>query len=244
LIDAKEIERARKQLDPKYFRQQFEASFEGEGLRVYDDFDPAVHILTEPWVLKRDWKTFIGLDLGWTHPTAIIWAQLSPDGVWVIFDELVAPHLRLEVVSDAMMGKPINLLGSTFRARVEYKDVEKIIAGLESQQSRQEAGGQSALSALSSYGVTRMNLYHGGIISGVHAVRGKLRSASGDIRLRIDPRCKTLINDFMAYQYPVGPDGTPLGELPLKDDIHDHTMDALRYMIATITPLEAREWRF
>ncbi|RKZ29596.1 hypothetical protein DRQ36_08100, partial [bacterium] len=58
LIDPLEIDRARRQLDPRYFRQQFEASFEAEGLRVYDDFDPDEHVLEETWRIEKDWPTY------------------------------------------------------------------------------------------------------------------------------------------------------------------------------------------
>jgi|GEM_PF-2153198 len=244
LIDAIEIERARRQLDARYFRQQYEASFEAEGLRVYEDFEPEIHILGEPWQIQEHWPIYIGIDFGWTHPTAIIWAQLSPDDEWFIFDELVESHLRLESVAAAILGGPVNVVGRTFRACVPYSKVERVISGAEGKQSRQEGGGESALSVLAGMGVSRTLVSRGRIIDGIHAVRAKLRSANNNVGIRIDPRCKRLIDDFLGYQYAAGSDGKPIGELPEKDGIHDHTMDALRYMIAQITPLKSQEWRF
>ncbi len=244
LIDSAEIDRARRQLDSRYFRQQFEASFEEEGTRVYEDFTPQLHVLEESWQIRDNWPIYIGVDFGWTHPSALIWAQLSPEGKWFIFDELVEQHLRLERLAAAILGDPVTLAGRTFRARIPYSKVERIISGIEGLQSRQESGGESALSALSSLGISRAVAARSSILSGINAVRAKLLSADSEVKLFVDPRCRRLIDDFSGYKYPEDRNSEPDGELPLKDGIHDHTMDALRYMIEFVTPLRQTDWRF
>lgn len=244
LIDKKNIERAREQMDARYFRQQFEASFEVDGLRVYDDFRSDRHVLSTPWNVIDDWPIYIGIDFGWTHPTAIIWAQLSPEGRWYIFDELVESHMRPEKLAEAINGDPVDIGGRSFRAKVDYKRVARVISGKEGHQSRQEAGGRSALINLSSMGINRLSVNNYGLMDGVHAVRAKLLSAGGEINLKIDPGCRRVIDDFMGYNYPADDSGKPIGEVPEKDDIHDHSMDAIRYMIGEISPLTRRDWHF
>ena len=242
-ISSADIARARRQLDPKFFRQQYEASFETSGLAVYEDFAPESHVIRPRWEIRRDWPIYIGLDLGWTHPSAILWAQLSPDGRWVVFDELVKSHLRLDKVASAILGEPVDIGGETFRAKIPYSHVEKVICGLEGRQSRQEAGGESAVRILSGAGITRIGVYSGSIADGIHAVRSKLRSADGVINLEIVADCRRLIDDIQGYNYPSDADGSAVGELPEKDGIHDHTMDALRYMIDFVTPLTETRWQ-
>ncbi len=242
-ISEADIARARRQLDPKFFRQQYEASFETSGLAVYEDFAPESHVIRPRWEIRHDWPIYIGLDLGWTHPSAILWAQLSPDGRWVVFDELVKSHLRLDKVASAILGEPVDIGGETFRAKIPYSHVEKVICGLEGRQSRQEAGGESAVRILSGAGITRIGVYSGSIADGIHAVRSKLRSADGVINLEIVADCKRLIDDIQGYNYPSDADGSAVGELPEKDGIHDHTMDALRYMIDFVTPLTETRWQ-
>ena len=242
-ISEADIARARRQLDPKFFRQQYEASFETSGLAVYEDFAPESHVIRPRWEIRRDWPIYIGLDLGWTHPSAILWAQLSPDGRWVVFDELVKSHLRLDKVASAILGEPVDIGGETFRAKIPYSQVEKVICGLEGRQSRQEAGGESAVRILSGAGITRIGVYSGSIADGIHAVRSKLRSADGVINLEIVADCRRLIDDIQGYNYPSDADGSAVGELPEKDGIHDHTMDALRYMIDFVTPLTETRWQ-
>jgi len=244
LIDPEEIDRARRQLDARYFRQQFEASWESDSLRVYEDFSPELHVLDEPWQIRDNWPIYIGIDFGWTHPSAIIWAQLSPDGRWFVFDELVEQHLRLETIAGAILGDTVSIQSRSFRARVPYSRVERVISGAEGLQSRQEAGGESALSALSAMGITRVAISRSGILSGINAVRAKLLTAESEIRLRFDPRCRRVIDDIAGYGYQQDDGGAPAGELPLKDGIHDHSMDALRYMIESVTPLKLAQWRF
>lgn len=242
-ISEADIARARRQLDPKFFRQQYEASFETSGLAVYEDFAPESHVIRPRWEIRRDWPIYIGLDLGWTHPSAILWAQLSPDGRWIVFDELVKSHLRLDKVASAILGEPVDIGGETFRAKIPYSHVEKVICGLEGRQSRQEAGGESAVRILSGAGITRIGVYSGSIADGIHAVRSKLRSADGVINLEIVADCRRLIDDIQGYNYPSDADGSAVGELPEKDGIHDHTMDALRYMIDFVTPLTETRWQ-
>ena len=242
-ISSADIARARRQLDPKFFRQQYEASFETSGLAVYEDFAPESHVIRPRWEIRRDWPIYIGLDLGWTHPSAILWAQLSPDGRWIVFDELVKSHLRLDKVASAILGEPVDIGGETFRAKIPYSQVEKVICGLEGRQSRQEAGGESAVRILSGAGITRIGVYSGSIADGIHAVRSKLRSADGVINLEIVADCRRLIDDIQGYNYPSDADGSAVGELPEKDGIHDHTMDALRYMIDFVTPLTETRWQ-
>ena len=66
------------------------------------------------------------------------------------------------------------------------------------------------------------------ILDGIARIRAHIRSADGRVRLRIDPRCERLITAMQCYHYPeAGKAGT--SELPAKDGVHDHPIDALRY---------------
>ena len=79
LIDPAEVERAKKVLDPKFFRQQYEASFEAYIGQVYDDFAEE-NILS----FSQDGcaKNFIAADFGWQHPTALLWARFFPTEIF------------------------------------------------------------------------------------------------------------------------------------------------------------------
>ena len=55
-------------------------------------------------------------------------------------------------------------------------------------------------------------------------IRAALKPGLGDAKLFVHPRCERLIRALRSYRY--SPGGS---ELPLKDGVHDHLIDALRY---------------
>jgi hypothetical protein len=63
------------------------------------------------------------------------------------------------------------------------------------------------------------------ILEGIELVRRALRGGDGSSNLIISPRCGRLIEAMQCYHYP--PTGSI--EMPLKDGIYDHPIDALRY---------------
>src|SRR5207248_1817477 len=62
------------------------------------------------------------------------------------------------------------------------------------------------------------------IVEGIELIRAALRSGTNESRFTVDPRCQRLIRALAAYRYP-----DAASELPLKDGVHDHLIDALRY---------------
>ena len=66
-----------------------------------------------------------------------------------------------------------------------------------------------------------------GILEGIELVRRAIRAGDGKSSLLISPRCQRLIEAMRCYRYPDRPTGN--AELPLKDGLYDHPIDALRY---------------
>jgi hypothetical protein len=62
------------------------------------------------------------------------------------------------------------------------------------------------------------------ILDGLEKIRAALHPAHGPPRLYINPRCKRLIAAMQSYRYAEGG-----SEIPVKDNVHDHLIDALRY---------------
>jgi hypothetical protein len=61
----------------------------------------------------------------------------------------------------------------------------------------------------------------------IELVNGRLRAASGDVALKVDPRCKELIADFEQVQYVAGTCEVDKG----KDPKRTHLSDALGYLL-------------
>ena len=60
-----------------------------------------------------------------------------------------------------------------------------------------------------------------------------VKAGDGKSRLLISPRCERLIEAMQCYHYPDS-DG-PGAELPQKDGVYDHPIDALRYFFINYT---------
>ena len=69
----------------------------------------------------------------------------------------------------------------------------------------------------------------------VNCVNARLRNHAGERHLRIDPRCKQLIQDFERVHWKSDANGNSLPELNQSDPKRTHASDALGYMI---------EWEF
>jgi len=89
--------------------------------------------------------------------------------------------------------------------------------------AKNEQTGRSSVEALMDAGFSvRKRKSH--IVDGVEMIRAALRPAVGAPRLYVHPRCKRLIEAMQGYRYSDGG-----GEVPIKDGVHDHLIDALRY---------------
>jgi hypothetical protein len=67
-----------------------------------------------------------------------------------------------------------------------------------------------------------------GILDGIELIRRAIRDGQGRSSLVISPRCCRLIEAMQCYHYPQDLAAAG-GELPLKDGVYDHPIDALRY---------------
>jgi hypothetical protein len=67
------------------------------------------------------------------------------------------------------------------------------------------------------------------ILEGIELIRRAIRAGDGKSRLVISPRCQRLIEALRCYHYPEPGTAAATGELPLKDGLYDHPIDALRY---------------
>ena len=75
------------------------------------------------------------------------------------------------------------------------------------------------------------------IESGVSHIRGFIKNANGDRFIHIDKKCQGIIEDFENYRYPEHKEGSLLKEAPIKDGLHDHGMDMVRYFFINRFPI-------
>ena len=177
---------------------------------VFPDFDEARHVRrfegeADGWA--------IGVDFGYAAPFVALWVATCGEVVHVVDEYLVAGRTVPEHAS-AMLARP-------WRAnRVLCDPAGAAIVG---------QTGSSDAAVLRKAGF-RVQFRASRIVEGLELIRRRLSPADGsEPRLLVDPRCKTLILAMRSYRYPDGG-----GEKPLKDGVHDHPIDALRYALVNL----------
>ncbi len=217
--DSEWEEDARAGLSSARWRREQELSFEGAEGRVYDQFDPQIHVLSEPCIpgRKPGAKLYRGIDWGYRRP-AVIWAEEDEDGSLVIFAELLGDRWGLRKLMDQIhqVDQRFGLSERDFTwTAVDPAGAANMDIGISSVDTFRDAG-------------FKLDYRRSNIDPGVETVRSFLLDAFGNVSLRIDPRCTRLRTAFEGYQWDIH------GDNPDKDGEHDHLMDALRYLIINL----------
>lgn len=217
-IPRAEIEAARKDMDEKSFRQEFEASFETMSGRVYYAFDRAVHVGTYPFNPKL--ALWVGMDFN-IDPMSCVLLQPQPNGeVWAV-GEIVLFGSNTEEVADELERR--------FWRYQQQMTVYPDPAG----GSRQHARGESDIDILREKNFKRIKFRrkHPAVADRVNAVNRMLKAGDGTIRLRIDSSCRHLINSLEQTIYKKGSREVD------KDAGLEHSADALGYPIELEYPV-------
>jgi hypothetical protein len=99
-------------------------------------------------------------------------------------------------------------------------------------QSVNDVTGTSTVRELRSHGI-EVRFRKSGILEGIELIRRAIRAGDGKSSLVISTKCKLLIEAMESYHYP-DMQSNP-NELPLKDGVYDHPIDALRYFFINQT---------
>lgn len=218
--------RAQAGLSAMRWRQEYEIDFDALADRVYDEFDPAVHILAAPD--RPDLKTgrvYRGLDFGFRHPY-VLWLHHAPDGALTVFAEWEGADATIETVADAIAetdrkwGLTEDDVACTFcdPAGASVTDF-----------------GISPAERLMRRGL-KLHWRTSEIMTGVDLVKSRLRDAAGQVSLRFTADVPRTLFHLRHYRW----DENRL--MPIKDGEHDHAMDALRYAVVSLAQPPATAW--
>jgi phage terminase large subunit len=223
-ISQDEIDRARRDMDPRVFRQEYEASFETFGGRVYTDFDRSKHVAPAPIAFNPAMEYVIGMDFGWSAPTFAVLMNIDAQENVYIFAEVS----RRET--------PIPQIAKLIKEAVPGNAMPTLIGCDPAGAAKSEAMGLDAVSELRSifgFNTVRYRSNYPGVIQdGINQIRKWLRNG----KVKISPTCTQTIQAFEMYRYP-DPKDNVQSELPLKDGISDHPADAVRYLWGVRFPL-------
>lgn len=200
--------------------------------QVYEDYDAAIHQLSERHEIPMGARRFRVVDFGHTNPFVCQWWYIDRDGRMIKYREiyktkgLVSDHAqRINVLSD----------GEQIEATICDHDAEG--------RATLEANGIPTLPAYKS------------IATGIEAVQLRLKvQADGKPRLYEMPNClvdrdNALVkarkpwrteDEWVSYIWPKGADGKSLKEVPV--DADNHGMDCVRYGVMYLDRNAGGNW--
>ncbi|MBN2182530.1 MAG: hypothetical protein JW715_11510, partial [Sedimentisphaerales bacterium] len=185
---------------------------------VFDEFEPDIHIGVIDY--NPNMPLYRSLDFGFVNPFVCLWIQVDEAGVVRVIDEYVRSRATIETHAAAM------------KSRMPVAE-EKITATFcdPAGKSVNDVTGTSSIRELRALGIA-VKYKRSGILEGIELIRRAIRSGDGKSSLIISPNCPRLIEAMQCYHYP---QTGAVGELPLKDGLYDHPIDALRYFFVNHT---------
>ncbi|MGA2915781.1 MAG: hypothetical protein ABSE89_07115 [Sedimentisphaerales bacterium] len=200
-------------------RRSSRAAFESEMLClrpslenvVFAEFEPDVHIASVDY--NPALPLYRAIDFGFVNPFVCLWIQIDGNGTVRVIDEYVQSRQTIDVHADEI------------KNRIPFSE-ERIIATFcdPAGAGVNDVTGTSPVFQLRKASVI-LRYKRSSILEGIELIRRALRSGDGRSNFVISPRCGRLIEAMQCYHYPQ--EGAE--ELPLKDGIYDHPIDALRY---------------
>jgi hypothetical protein len=186
---------------------------------VFSEFDPTVHV--QPVDYDPNLPLYRALDFGFVNPFVCLWIQVDRFGLVRVIDEYVRSRATIDVHAAQVKARtpvPEEQVAATFcdPAGGSVNDIT----------------GTSVVRELRALGIT-VRSRRSGILEGIELIRRAIRSGDGQSKLFISSRCPRLIEAMECYHYPES--GRIPSELPLKDGLYDHPVDALRYFFINHT---------
>jgi hypothetical protein len=185
---------------------------------VFDQFDPALHVKSIDY--DANLPLYRSLDFGFANPFVCLWIQVDNEGVVRVIDEYIRNRATIDVHAAELKAR-------TWHGLPARADESCVIATYcdPAGAGANDVTGTSAVRELRSLGIN-VRYRRSGITEGIELIRRAIRDGTGQSRFIVSPKCPRLIEALTCYHYPDTPAGD---ELPLKDGVYDHPIDALRY---------------
>lgn len=217
-VSQDELELARNELDPKVFRQEFEASFETFDGVIYHNWSRNRNV--KRWQYPLPSILHVGVDFNTSPLSAIVMAGHG-DGLWAI-QELVLYNANTHQLCQELKNR--------------FPDQRIIVYPDPSgKQRKTSAMGMTDISILQNEGfVVKARRHSIPVRDRINAVNSLLLNTNNKVRLWVDPECKMLIKAMEKMSYK---EGTNIPDL---NNDYNHISDAVGYAIEFQYPV-ARE---
>ncbi len=207
-IEKEEVEKARQELPQRYFRQEYEASFEDYTGLIWPEFNKE-HII-KPIYLDKSFPRVGAIDPAISGTTGILKAAIDEDGNITIYDEYYEPNKRVSEVCEAVKDNLQWFIDPASAAKNIMKDGKLY----------------NLYDEYTDNGINARPAEHS-VEGGINRVAEYFKTD----KIRIFSTCVKLIWELERYHY-VEPRETVKGEMkaePYKSN--DHLCDCLRYLI-------------
>ena len=214
-VSPNEIERAKRTMDERILKQEFEASFETAQNRCAYNFDRKKHLKT---TTEKSSNVYIGMDFNVSKMSAVCVYEYS-DGTIHYFDEIILRNSNTEEMARVIRNK--------------YPEI-KIIYPDPAGQARSTTSNRSDHAILKENGFSvRARLKHPSHRDRLNALNRKLLDADGNISMTVDPKCVELIKDLEQCLRDV-----KTGGIQKMDLERTHALDACSYLIEYRFPVK------
>lgn len=217
-VSPEEIEEARQDTDEKTFRQEYEASFETMGGRVYFPFNRQEH--TGDLEFNPRLPLWIGQDFNRDPMSSVVLQPQENGEVWVV-DEIVLRDSSTE-----------DVVNEIERRYWRYQKNTTIFPDPAANYS-QHARGETDLDIFREKGYYSIffRRKHPKVVDRVNCVNRMFKAADGSVKMRVNRKCKNLIASLEQTIYKEGSRDVD------KSQSMEHAADALGYPVEYRFPL-------
>lgn len=203
-IPTEEIDKAKEELTEDRFAQEYLADFRRTEGIVYKEFNRALHLYDKLPEGLTVVDRLIGVDFGYTNPTAIVLLLKDSRGNFWLDSEWYKTGQTNDQIAETAF---------SFNASKAYPDPE----------------APEKIAELRKSGINCMEVTKGkdSIKNGINKVRELFKQG----RLKVNRACTNIIWEFETYSYPEARPDNPNPEIPIKEN--DHLLDSLRYVLMT-----------
>jgi hypothetical protein len=224
-----ELEAARRDMDVKTYRQEFEASFENIGSgRAYYAFDRQGNVTAVEFNPRKPlcWALDFNID-----PMCSVLAQIDGEKVRVL-EEMCLPDTSTFEACDEFIRR-------TEKYLVQQRPLEVQVYGDATGQNRQHAG-TSDHRILKEFFARHSDKFRMGwnfrsnnpaVKDRIAATNGRAHNHAGERNLLVHPSCKELIADLEQVMWAEDASGNRTGKLDASNAKRTHVSDALGYLI-------------
>jgi hypothetical protein len=211
-IPRSEVKAAQESTNERYFRQEYEASFEDFTGLIWPEYDEKKHIV-EPLAIPDNWESLGCIDPAPTSTTAALYGRFDVDGNLYLVGEFYKQDVRVSEVCESTRGKCKDWLIDP--AAKSFKSATKM------------GNLYSLFDEYTDYGFSPLP-YENDVYAGINRVaeyfkRGKIRIVRGS--------CPMLEEELSTYHWSQQRETVNGVSKPSPFKVKDHLCDCLRSLV-------------